>query len=105
MKGSVKAFKDCLQLKELDIHYDGLTEDFFANIASFVPKLQFLRISTGKDFSDSFIDSFQSKKDIKRVIISKNYYYFGKCLSEVLLSPKAKHVIRVNENCGLIIHN
>ena len=25
VKGSVKAFKDCLQLKELDIHYKKLT--------------------------------------------------------------------------------
>ena len=30
------------------------------------------------------------------------YWYFGKCLTEVMLSPNGKHVIRVNDNCGLI---
>ena len=75
---SVKAFKDCLQLKELDIYYLKLTPNFFTNIESFVPKLQFLRIITNQKFSDSFIDSFHSMKNIQRVIIDPKYYYFGK---------------------------
>ena len=30
-----------------------------------------------------------------------NYWYFGKCLSEVMSSPKGKDVFRVTDNCGL----
>ena len=39
MKGSIESFKHCKQFKHSDINYDKLREDFFANIASFVPKL------------------------------------------------------------------
>ena len=42
--GSVECFKHCKQLKHLEIDCPGLREDFFANIASFVPNLRFLRI-------------------------------------------------------------
>ena len=109
VKGSVKAFKDCLQLKELDIHYKKLTPDFFTNIESFVPKLQFLRIKTTQHFSDSFIDSFHSMKNIQKVILSvftvrgfvTKEYYFGKCLSEVMLSPKEIKIKPITDNCGL----
>ena len=109
VKGSVKAFKDCLQLKELDIHYKKLTPDFFTNIESFVPKLQFLRIKTTERYSDSFIDSFHSMKNIQKVILSvftvrgfvTKEYYFGKCLSEVMLSPKEIKIKPITVNCGL----
>ena len=48
MSGNVECFKHCKQLIDIDINYPELTEDFFANIASFVPKLQSLQISTNK---------------------------------------------------------
>ena len=111
LSGSVECFKHCTELYELDITYDKLTEDFFANIQLFVPKLQSLRIETCQQFSDSFINSFHSMKNIERVIIfkrnvfnHKKYYYFGKCLTEVMLSP-GLNVIRVNDNCGFVYYN
>ena len=58
IKGSVECFKLCKQLIDIDITYDELSEDFFVNIASFVPKLQLLYVSTGHGFSDSFINPF-----------------------------------------------
>ena len=109
VKGSVEAFKHCKQLKHLDITYGKLTEDFFANIASFVPKLQFLRIISRNTFSDSFIDLFQSMKNIQNVyllvnqnIFPKKYWYFGKSLSEVMLSLNGKYIIPIDNNCGLL---
>ena len=111
VKGNVKAFKHCKQLNNIEIIYLELTEDFFANIETFVPKLQSLRVLTGKDFSDSFINSFHSMKNIREVYLfvnisankmTKKYYYFGKSLSEVMLSPKAKDIIPITYNCGLL---
>ena len=112
LNGSIECFKHCKQLNELDINYPELTEDFFANIASFVPKLQFLKILTEKEFSDSFIDSFHSMKSIQKVKLFfdnvenlsfyTKFWYFGKSLSEVMSSSDGMDVIRVNDNCGLI---
>ena len=112
--GSIESLKHCKQLKHLDIDYPELREDFFANIASFVPKLQTLRIETKIRFPDSFIDSFHSMKFIQKVSLfigdvnatdypfSSKIWYFGKYLSEVMSSPKANDVIRVTDNCGLV---
>ena len=114
-KASNKAFKHCKELKELDISYNELTEDFFANIELFVPKLQKLQVLTRKQISESFIDSFHSMKNIQRIFISicnfddnlyrihKKYWYFGKSLIEVMLSPNGMNVKHINDNCGLII--
>ena len=44
LSGSVECFKHCKQLNDIDINYPELTEDFFANIALFVTKLQSLHI-------------------------------------------------------------
>ena len=114
LNGSVQCFRHCKQLKHLEITYSELTEDFFVGIASFVPNLQTLEISTEKQFSDRFINSFHSMKSIAKVIliidneenetIHKKYWYFRKYLSEVMSSPKAKDVIRVNDNCGLVYY-
>ena len=104
-KGSIECFKHCKQLIELDITYDKKREDFFANIGSFVPKLQSLRITTLKQYSDSFIDSFHSMKYIQKV---EHYncehivWYFGKCLSNEMSCHNRQHIIRVNDNCGHI---
>ena len=57
VNASVEAFKHCKQLKDLDISYSKLREDFFTNIELFVPKLQYLGVFTEQDYSDSFIDS------------------------------------------------
>ena len=70
LSGSVECFKHCKQLTELDISYPELTEDFFANIELFVPKLQKLHISADKQFSDSFKDSLHSLKYIRKVEIN-----------------------------------
>ena len=106
INGSVESFKHCKQLKELDINYSELREDFFANIASFVPKLQSLNISTDKEFYDSFINSFHSMKNVQKVkqcLKNDKNWYFGKHLFKVMLSHNGMNVIRVNDNCGLII--
>ena len=114
LNGSIESLKQCKQLKHLDINYTKLREDFFANIASFVPKLQTLRIETEKPFSDSFINSLHSMKFIQKVSLfvdnlndidytyPSKFWYFGKCLSDVMSSPKANDVIRVTDKCELV---
>ena len=112
LSGSVECFKHCKQLYNIDIIDSKPREDFFANIALFVPKLQSLEIWTKNQFSDSFIDSFNSMKNIQRVKLRVNndrnerietkFWYFGKKLFEVMSSAKGKDVKRVNDNCGLI---
>ena len=109
---NIECFKHCPHLKELNIFYPQLTEDVFTNIQSSLPKLQSLLIETKQKFSDSFINSFHSMKFIQKVMIfdpkiknHKKYWYFGKCLSEVMSSPMGKNVIRVTDNCGLIEYN
>ena len=90
-----------------------MTENFFANIHLFLPKLQYLNIKTMEDFSDYFILSFNSLKNIQRVKYKFvnwaekseqiNCYYFDKCLIEVMLSPNGMNVKHITHNCGLII--
>ena len=113
LSGSVECFKHCKQLKHLDINYPELREDFFANIASFVPKLQSLKVSTNTEFSDLVIHSFYSLKNIQSIdfvnkklyrILSAKYYYFGKSLIEVMLSPNGMNVKHITHNCGLITY-
>ena len=113
LSGSVECFKHCKQLNDIDINYPELREDFFTNIASFVPKLQSLRIITDQKFSDSFINSFHSLKNIEKVNLRKgNNFNLGEndkywCFGKRWLKIKAKYngrkgVIQVNDNCGLI---
>ena len=114
IEGSVECFKHCKQLKELDINYSHLTEEFFANIELFVPKLQLLRTESHELFSDSFIDLFHSLKSIQKVTSLGLYeeyeayyfkdWYFGKCLSEVMLSPDGIDIELITDNCGLRIY-
>ena len=112
LPGNIECFKHCKQLNELHIRYHELREDFFANIASFVPKLQLLRIETRKQYSESFVNLFCAMKFIQNIILTYvNYFegqtyiwYFGKKLTEVMSSPNAMNVIQVNDNCGLIVH-
>ena len=111
LKGSVDCFKHCKQLTELDIEYYHLTEDFFTNIESSLPKLQLLEIKSGKQFSDIFINSFHSMK-IQKVVhniannknktILTKCWYFGKTLFEVKASPNGKDMIDIGNNCGLV---
>ena len=113
LSGSVECFRNCQQLNDLNICYERLREDFFANIGSFVPKLQYLQIKTFEQFSNSFIDSFHSMESIQKVVLSvydmpnvdfyKMNWYFRKCLSEVMASPMSMDIIPVNDNCGLHI--
>ena len=108
LSGSVECFEHCTELYELDIFYDKLTEDFFTNIQLFIPKLQTLYIETTEQFSDSFIDSFHSMKSIQKVIVNKynrnnrKFWYFDKCLTEMILNSNGMNVIRVNDNCGFV---
>ena len=112
LKGSIRSLKNCKKLNHLDFGYLQISEDFFTNINVFLPKLQFISFSSKQEYSDSFIDSFHSMKYIQKVIISvynlpiieyyTKYWYFGKCLSEMMLSPNRKHIIRLNDDCGLI---
>ena len=113
LKGSVECFKHCKQLNDIDIEYYELRKNFFANIASFVPKLQSLRIDTKKGLPNSFINPFRSMKCIEKIIY--NYYddrdhttyekcwFFGKCLLEVILNYDEINVKPITDNCGLII--
>ena len=82
LSGSVECFRHCKQLTELDIDYNGLTEDFFTNIAEIFPKLQLLRLTTEQGFTNSFIDSFRSIKSLQKMEIKSRdyikYRYFGK---------------------------
>ena len=84
LSGSVECFKHCKQLNELDINYPELREDFFANIVSFVPKLQLIKIKSDQQFSDSFINPFHSMKCIQSVELLGKYkskhkiWYFRK---------------------------
>ena len=115
LKGSIGSLKHCKQLKHLDIDYRELTEDFFANVETFVPNLKFLQILTEKQFSDLFIDSFHSLKSIQKVIYymfnntnkttKTKYWYFGKSLIEVMLSPNGMNVKHITDNCGLLRSN
>ena len=105
--GSVECFKHCKQLYDIDINNPELKEDFFTNIATFLPKLQSLNIYTSIQFSDSFIDSFHAMKDIQNIeLIDNNEFLkmwkFGKRLTDMMLSPNGKRVIRVNDNCGRV---
>ena len=114
LSGSIESFKHCKQLIDLDIQYSEFIEDFFANIATFVPKLQSLRITNQKHFSDSFIDYFQSMKSIKSVYqmtyisdeqnFYENIWYFGKSLTDVMLSPFGMYLNPITDNCGLIVY-
>ena len=100
--GSVECF-DCKQPNELHIDYNGLTEDFFTEIASHLPKLRFLYIYTIKEYFVGSCNSFLSMKNIQKIENnSKKSWYFGKCLTEVKSTPKGKDVYRFNDNCGLI---
>ena len=108
LSGSVECFKHCKQLIDLEIRYRELREDFFANIASFVPKLQTLQILTEKEFYYSFINSFNSMKNIQRITFLKKdqiSLYFGKCLSNEMSGPNRHYIIPINDNCGLIRFN
>ena len=92
LSGSVECFKHCKQLKKLHIQYPKLTEDFFANIASFVPKLQSLRITTKTQFSKSFVDSFPPMISMQKLnftllgenssIVYQKSRHFGKSYSK-----------------------
>ena len=101
--GSVECFKHCKQLNDLHINYSELREDFFANIATFVPKLQSLCITTQKPFSDSFIYSLNSMKNLIKVYLNIvnndmtairfDYSYFGKCYDKIVC--ETMDVIRI----------
>ena len=67
IKGSFECFKHCKQLIELDITSGELREEFFANIATFLPKLQFLHISNPQQFSETFFDLFKHPKHFQRL--------------------------------------
>ena len=64
LKGNIKSLKHCKELNHLNISCGELTEDFFTGIASSLPKLQSLNISTSEKFSDSFIHLFHTMKNI-----------------------------------------
>ena len=71
LSGSIECFKYCKQLTELDIDYPGLREEFFANTELFIPKLQFLNITTEQLFSNTFFILFIKLKNIKKVELTE----------------------------------
>ena len=110
MNGSVESFKHCKQLIDLSLKFSELSEDFFIDIESFVPKLQLLDISSKKWFSESMANSFTKMNNLQNVYIAYDseeaenimVWYFGKHLYEVMSRSEQSHVIRINDNCGLI---
>ena len=76
MNLSVKGFKHCKQLNELDINY---------------PELK------------GFLKGTQRVTDGYNKVIYTKYWYFGKSVSEVMLSPNGMNVKHITHNCGLII--
>ena len=113
LSGSVECFKHCKQIKNLDINYHNLTEEFFTNFQLFIPKLQFLNITTEKQFSESFINSFLPMKSIQRVVlllkdanyktIDEQVWEFGKCLSQVMSTSMGSDVKRMTHNWSRVL--
>ena len=113
---SFEGLPQCSHLKELTVNYPHLKEQVFSNISTSLPELRILCIQSEKDFSDSFIKSFLSMKSIAEVnheyllksptedhkTRGSKMWYFGKSLSEVMLSPDGVNVKAITQNCGLI---
>ena len=85
LEGSVECLNPVTRLKHFFIGHSGLTEDFFANIETILPNLQFLKIESPKIFGQSlksFTESLQSMKSIERVVVNDSKFYYQKNPSE-----------------------
>ena len=113
LSGSVECFKHCKQLKHLDIDFDKINVDFFANIDTFLHKLQTLGIVTdiyNLNLPKLLIESFCSMERLQIVTFKTNScdwfvhdtWYFGKYLSEVMFSDNGLNVKHINDNCGFL---
>ena len=112
LSGSVESFKHCKQLIDIEICYPELTEDFFTVIASSLPKVKRLVISTKQQFFDLFIDLFRPIKSIEYVYLHINNstnrmtqtkkLFFGQSIPDEVLNPNRNDVKRVNDNCLLV---
>ena len=85
LEGSVECLKHMTRLKYLSITYEELTEDFFENIQSFLPNLQYIDIFSKRFTFDStetskeFAESLQTMKSLDRVVnryYAKEFKYF-----------------------------
>ena len=100
---TIECLKNCQELKRFEIFATDLTEDFFANIHTVLPKIRFLSISCSKPISKSFIASLQSMEYLQTILVSDDkrvQYCFGKYLKKV---KDQKNVRILSKNVGLIL--
>ena len=94
----------CPKLKKLVINYAELTESFFKDIHSSIPRLEFLTIVTDQKMSDQFFTSLSSMKYLQKVLYchplkKRGYYYnnsFKKC--------GGFNIKSINSNCCKVDH-
>ena len=76
---SVECLKNMTRLNNLSIIHSQLTKDFFANIQTILPNLQYLFIRS-KCFTDNsikaFTESLQTMKYLERVVINNKKFYY-----------------------------
>ena len=103
LKGNVKSLKDCSKLKQLEIGYSELTEEFFDDIKSPIPYIKRIHIKTRHQMSDQFFTSLSSMKYLQKVLLNyKKVYLYNKCLMDL----KFKNEIQLlNSNCGKVDNN
>ena len=83
LEGSVECLRKCSELTTLDIDYSELSENFFENIESILPKLRFLNVSNSHSnrrlFLNHYSDSIQLMPNLRRLVVNKEFpYYLGK---------------------------
>ena len=99
--GDIDCLRQCSQLKTLIITHDRLNEEFFANIATILPKLQLLDIRTNENIGDAFLTSLHSMLSLQQIIVNKKrFFYFHKYLEN---SDKSKMKL-FGDYCGKIVH-
>ena len=114
LNGNIESFKHCKQLNELYINYPELREEFFVNIGSFVPNLKILSIRTQKQYSDSFINSVHSMKNIQKITLTFDnpdnrkfnykFWFSNNGLPEKWVKLWQKKMININDKCVLIAY-
>ena len=80
--GSVECLKHMTRIKHLSITCEELSEDFFANIQTFLPNIRNLDIYTRIGFHDNsikpFVESLQTMKYIEKVVINGQTFIYCK---------------------------
>ena len=98
LRPGIKFLIECPKLKKLVINYTELTESFFKDIHSSIPRIEFLTIDTNQRLSDEFFTSLSSMKYLQRVSYcygrEKTHFYYNQSIKN------CKHnAIIINTNC------